>query len=128
MSIHLTDERDFYRPGEMLLATYCPPAKERRPVRALEISVLWFTEGKGEEDLGVHHFERLDFRRDGPIDPNRERRLSVRLPRSPLSYDGVVVKIQWCVRLRVFWSNGKEAVEDVPFRLGAVPAAVEVPK
>ena len=23
-------------------------------------SVLWYTEGKGEEDLGIHHFERLD--------------------------------------------------------------------
>ena len=28
-------------------------------VRAIEQSVLWYTEGKGEEDLGVHFFQRL---------------------------------------------------------------------
>lgn len=28
-------------------------------LRAVEQSVLWYTEGKGEEDLGVHFFNDL---------------------------------------------------------------------
>jgi hypothetical protein len=39
--------------GEVQLAAVAP-----HEVQSLEISVLWFTEGKGDEDLGVHYFVR----------------------------------------------------------------------
>ena len=31
-----------------------------RDVKAVELSVLWYTEGKGEEDLAVHFFDRFE--------------------------------------------------------------------
>jgi hypothetical protein len=46
---------------------------------------------------------------------------STRLPNSPLSYDGRIVKIRWCVRVRVFLPRGVELVEDELFQLGCVP-------
>ncbi|NIP85768.1 MAG: hypothetical protein GTO03_09485 [Planctomycetales bacterium] len=38
-----------------------------------------------------------------------------------MSYDGLIVKIHWCVRLRLFLPRGRELVAEQPFQLGAVP-------
>jgi hypothetical protein len=44
------------------------------------------------------------------------------LPASPLSYDGVLVKIFWCVRIRVFLSRGRDFATQQVFQLGKVPS------
>ena len=92
-------------------------------VRAVERSVLWYTEGKGEEDLGVHHFERLDDAKHVaealPTDT-----ITVRLPASPLSYEGVVVKIRWCVRIRLFFATGRDFVSEHVFDVGDIAPAL----
>ena len=54
------------------------------------------------------------------IDLRRPGRFSTTLPASPLSYDGVIVKIRWCVRVRVFPRQGKEVVGELPFVLGEI--------
>ena len=46
---------------------------------------------------------------------------------SPLSYDGAIVRIRWCVRLRLFIRRGKDFVLEHPFTLGAVPAVPTEP-
>lgn len=92
------------------------------PLKAIEHSVLWFTEGKGEEDLGVHHFERvIDRARLPPTAPSGQ--FSCRLPRSPLSYEGVIVKIRWCIRIRFFFVGGRDYVSEHEFVIGAIPPA-----
>jgi hypothetical protein len=114
-----------YRPDGSLSGAWALAAPLDGPVRAVELSVLWYTDGKGDEDLGVHHFERLSGDEAGAIAPGRLNRFTARLPRSPLSYDGVLVKVCWCVRVRVFWDGG-EACAEAPFRLGDVaPAAAD---
>jgi hypothetical protein len=92
-------------------------------VRAVERSVLWYTEGKGEEDLGVHHFERLDdAARVAEALPTGT--ITVRLPVSPLSYEGVVVKIRWCVRIRLFFATGRDFVSEHVFDVGDIAPAL----
>jgi hypothetical protein len=49
------------------------------------------------------------------------RRFATVMPESPLSYDGVIVKVCWCVRVRVFLTQGQETVAEVPFSFGNVP-------
>ena len=85
--------------------------------------MLWYTAGKGEEDIAVHHFERQVDESSRPLDLRVPHRFATVLPASPLSYDGIIVKVCWCVRLRVFLSQGQEIVTETPFRLGNVPAA-----
>lgn len=91
-------------------------------VRAVEHSILWYTEGKGEEDLGVHYFERI-------VDQERlpPRVLGLRfescLPASPLSYEGMIVKIRWCVRVRYFFAGGRDYVSEHEFVVGGIPPA-----
>ncbi len=48
---------------------------------------------------------------------------ATRLPPSPLSYAGVIVKITWSVRLRLCMRRGKDVLHELAFRLGAVPPA-----
>ena len=115
-----------YRPLDPIAVRYQVEGVADDRVRAIEQSVLWYTEGKGDEDLGVLSFDRIGFatgahrsrrsdddttRTPSPTDvadaasPLATGSLTVRLPVSPLSYEGLAVKISWCVRVRVFFSR-----------------------
>jgi hypothetical protein len=110
-----------YQPGQRLTGRFMVPASQAGAARAAELSVLWYTAGKGEEDLSVHHFERVVDDSSRPLDLRVPRRFATDLPASPLSYDGQIVKICWCVRVRLFLPQGQESVAEIPFRLGSVP-------
>ena len=112
--------------GETLRIEYQIDAVDPQQIVATEASVLWHTEGKGEPDMGIHFFRR--FTREGHADHDLRpmRRMDVCLPNSPLSYDGVILKIRWCVRVRLFLTQGREFVEERPFHLGSVPPAKAV--
>jgi hypothetical protein len=112
-----------YWPGETLAGEYRLESLASDDVKAIELSVLWYTEGKGDEDLAVHEFQRVS-RDDGNwIETRRPARFSTTLPNSPLSYDGAIVRIRWCVRVRVFPRQGKEIMGELPFVLGDVQPA-----
>jgi hypothetical protein len=110
-----------YRPGETLSGEYWCESLGAGLVKAIEVSVLWHTEGKGDEDMAVHAFWRRDSSDDQPLDPQQPERFSTTLPNSPLSYEGQIVKIRWCVRVRVFPYRGKEDVGEKRFCLGGQP-------
>jgi hypothetical protein len=93
-------------------------------VEAVEVSVHWTTEGKGDEDLGVHHFEK-HVRGDGTVPP-AEGAFAAPLPRSPLSYDGVLVKVLWRAHVRVTLRGGRRETGEAFFHLGDVTPAAEV--
>jgi hypothetical protein len=109
-----------YSPGDILSGEYRLESFSLGAIRAVEVSVLWYTEGKGDEDMAVHEFQRLSADDGDWIDPGRPGRFSVALPNSPLSYDGVILKIRWCVRVRVFPRKGKQVVGERAFMLGNV--------
>ena len=111
-----------YRPGDALDFEYRVDGLHTRRIKAVEVSVLWYTEGKGDEDLAVHEFRRLDVAGDYAIDLAEPQQFSTTLPNSPLSYDGSIVKLRWCVRVRAFLHHGKELVGQRGFRLGNVHA------
>ena len=111
-----------YEPGSPLVATYRVGGAAPEAVRAVEESVTWYTEGKGEEDLVVHAFKRI-VDRDAVQTALAGGALETRLPPSPLSYEGVIVKIRWCVRVRVFHAGGRDYVSEHVFEVGAVPPA-----
>ena len=109
-----------YQPGDQLIGRFMVDGTQPWAVRSAELSVLWYTAGKGEEDMAVHYFERLVDEATRPLDLRLPRRFATFLPSSPLSYDGQIVKVCWCVRVRLFLPQGQEASADVPFRLGNV--------
>lgn len=121
--VTLDHNRQGYRPGDVLTGTYAFAQVASRDVLALEISVLWYTEGKGDEDLAVHYFKRFSTSDGDYLDPYAPGRFSTLLPQSPLSYEGVIVKIRWCARARLFLAGGRELTAECPFQLGQIPPA-----
>ncbi len=105
-----------YEPGDDVLVRYDVGGLGIDTLRAVEHSVLWYTEGKGEEDLWVHFFERV-------AKPAVAGSFRVTLPQSPLSYEGVIVKIRWCARVRIFFHGGRDFVSEHVFDIGRVPPA-----
>ena len=128
ISVTFNHENIQYSGGDQLQAHYIVEGVESQGISAVERSVVWYTEGKGEEDLGVIFFERiqLERRKDGTQTSSLSTdhltgALATDLPQSPLSYEGIIVKIRWCVRVRVFFRSGRDFVSEHIFFLGSVP-------
>ena len=122
VTVRLEDRRRHFQPGETLRGEFHIETLQPDQIKAIELSVVWLTEGKGDEDVGLHYFKRYS-----PDEETLDTRSSIDfetsdpLPPSPLSYDGRIVKIRWCVRVRLFLPRGETLVYDEPFQLGSVP-------
>ncbi|MFM8634485.1 MAG: hypothetical protein ACKOEX_06710 [Planctomycetia bacterium] len=109
-----------YQPHDQLAVRYEIMGLGTEQVRAIEQSIVWYTEGKGEEDLGIHLFERItEAERLPPATASGS--FGTRLPASPLTYEGVIVKVRWCVRVRIFFDGGRDFVSEHVFDMGAIP-------
>jgi hypothetical protein len=129
VAIHLDEEKQNYQPGENLSGEYIFEGLSAEQIKAVEVSVLWYTEGKGDEDMAVHAFWRFDPENGDIIDPLRPARFETALPASPLSYEGQIVKVRWCVRVRAFLHRAREVFSQEEFRLGDVsPISAEADK
>ena len=121
VTIKLDSGAHEYQPGRRLSGHFLLEGGQPWSVRSAELSVLWYTAGEGEEDFAVHHFERFVDEASRRLDLRLPHRFATTLPPSPLSYDGRIVKICWCVRLRIYPVDGPELVQEAAFRLGDVP-------
>lgn len=111
-----------YEPQLHLGVRYAIDGVDPKRVRAVERSALWYTEGKGEEDLGIHFFERIEAADKLPSAVPIGS-FAVQLPTSPLSYEGVIVKVRWCIRVRLFFTGGRDFVSEHVFDVGRLPPA-----
>jgi hypothetical protein len=109
-----------YMPGETLDFQYSIKDIPIATILAIETSVLWVTEGKGNEDLGVHCFERITGDSITSHDWKQPKPIRIGLPDCPLSYEGKLLKIRWCIRVRVYLDDGTELVAQEPFYLGTL--------
>lgn len=127
VSIQIQREPPHFSPGEMIICDYQIDAVAKEDLISVEASILWYTEGKGDEDMGVHFFER---RLPADVEENdlrAWRRFETKLPNSPLSYDGDLISVHWCVRVRAFLRQGRQYHHDLKFLLGDVDA-IQPPK
>jgi hypothetical protein len=111
-------------PADVLEFEYTIENVQCGSISAVEVSVLWLTEGKGTEDMGVHYFQRLSGNSLGAIDWSKPQCLKVPLPESPLSYEGKILKISWWVRARFYMNDGTEFLGQEPFYLGTITKAI----
>lgn len=111
-------------PHELLEFEYRVKRVEPDDVDRLEISVMWHTEGKGTEDMGVHLFRSLSGEDLAKVLDQNSHVVVTTLPSSPLTFDGSLLKLQWCVRLRVYLQDGREFTCEKPFHLGHLSSEV----
>jgi hypothetical protein len=121
--LQLDSPRRMYQPLDVLSGQFHLEGVAGAEVQAIELSVLWHTEGKGDEDMSVHFFQRYDSGAGDWDDFRQPHPFSTVLPNSPLSYHGLILRIHWCVRVRTFLARGKELSSEAAFQLGAVPQA-----
>jgi hypothetical protein len=126
--IELDEHPDFFCPGQAISGRYRLNVSESMPtVLALEWSILWSTDGSGDEDQGVHALGLVEPQGfEGVPKPDQWREFGAILPESPLSYDGLIVKVIWRVRVRAVVGKDPEWLGEVPFRLGNVDRARQV--
>lgn len=127
VSCAIKDVEALYHPGDLLLCSYSLDHPTDCELTAVETSVIWFTSGKGSEDVGVHFFERRQQQELEEINRHVKQRLTVRLPNTPLSYEGRLLSLNWCVRIRVFLADGRQLNFDEPFRLGTTRTILDTP-
>ena len=119
ISIQIQRDRPSFEPGEVIECDYQIDAIPAEEIVAVEASVLWYTEGKGGEDMGIHYFERR-LPADAEGDLRQWRRFQTVLPNSPLTYEGSMIKVRWCVRVRAILKQGRQCCFEHAFRLGRV--------
>ena len=122
--IRLLGLQPTYMPQDLLEFEYRVANFQKNSISAVEVSVVWLTEGKGTEDLGVHFFQRLTGNSISASDWSVPQQVQVPLPNSPLSYEGRLLKISWCVRVRFYLNDGTELVAQQPFYLGTITREV----
>ncbi len=120
--LRLDRDRSFYFPGDTLSGEFRIEGLSRVAINAIEVSVFWYTEGKGVSDRGIHAIWQFTTS-ERTFDPRRPQRFCTIVPRAPWSYEGAIVKIRWTVRLRVILRGLPSIVCEVPFRLGDLPPA-----
>ncbi len=123
MTVELCRHDGRYQVGQPLEASWRIGKDTVQEAVGVEASVLWYTEGKGDEDLQVHHFQRWNDAQLQQIDLRQPQAIQCVLPLSPVSYQGTLVRICWCVRVRLFRTGNRESLTQQPFYLvGEVPA------
>ncbi len=88
---------------------------ETDQINSVELSVLWHTEGKGDEDLMVIDYHSLSRQREDWINPHNPGKIETVLPLAPLSYEGQIIKIRWLVRVRMTLVSGEEIIAERGF-------------
>ena len=78
-----------YRPGDVLAGRFSLEGVAPADIRAVELSVLWHTEGKGEEDMSVHYFERVEPHNGEAVDFRAAAPLQHRAAQQPVELRGI---------------------------------------
>ncbi len=92
IGLSIDDSRFAYSPGETLSGTVAWSLAST-PNR-IAVRLLWYTTGKGDQDVGVVEEQELD-------QPQAAERRAFRfvLPTAPHSFSGVLVSLQWAVEV-----------------------------
>ncbi|MFO0798124.1 MAG: hypothetical protein U0804_11670 [Gemmataceae bacterium] len=106
-----------FHPGDELRGAFVLPGGPPADADSVEVSVLWHTSGKGTEDLGVIHFQDWTTAAGTLPELPNPGTFAVRLPNTPWSYDGTLVKIHWVARVRLRFGGAGEVVAEAPFVL-----------
>jgi len=112
-----------FEPGETLRGSYQLVSAELSRLEEVEVTVGWHTEGKGRQARGVEHCQ-VHRTGDGSLDRDGSGKFSAMLPASPLSYDGILIKVCWTVQVRARFSGSGQLDSEKAFQLGHVARVV----
>jgi hypothetical protein len=100
----LRDNRTSYRPGEDVEGAVLWEGNEKPSLA--EVRLLWFTRGKGTEDVEVVATEAFT-----DPQPGDTRTFKLRLPEAPYSFNGKLIALIWAVEFVLEPGNHAERTE-----------------
>jgi hypothetical protein len=106
LTLELADGTTEFRPGEPIRGQARWQLDE--PQEAIEVRLFWYTEGKGERDVGGLETERAE----GP-GLEGSRGFNFEAPRAPHSFSGRLITLLWAVELVALPSGEAERVDIV---------------
>ena len=115
LEILIESDHGLVKPGDMVRGGFRLLTDDPVPVERVELSVLWYTDGKGDMDQGVIHHETLA--KGETLSAQRAFPFKVQLPNEPWSYNGNLIKLHWVVRVRVYPAKGKPWAGEEEFRV-----------
>jgi len=92
LSIELNGSKDTFAPGEQIEGRI-EWGLDANP-KTLELSLLWYTSGKGTRDVSVLHTHRIDS--PGALGSDK---FSFTLPPGPYSFSGKLISLIWALEL-----------------------------
>lgn len=115
-----------FQPGETVSGQSRFMPEDDVTVDKFEVQLVWYTEGRGDQDLNVISSVEggVGLLTAGiPI----ETRFSFKLPDYPWSYKGELLNIIWGVRVLVDPAKGRTFHESVPFVVSPTKATLHPP-
>lgn len=116
LSITLDGDRRAYRPGDRVRGTVSWLV-DGEP-RSVEVHLLWYTEGKGDQAVGVEGSAALAPATEGSAE------FDLAVPAGPWSFAGKLVSLLWAVELAV--EPGIAATRE-PIVVGPGEAPIQLP-
>ena len=92
LSIQLEPDKTAFRPGDSVAGTGSWQLDDQP--KQVELRLLWYTQGKGDEDAGL--VETMTFAQPSPAD---RRPFHFTLPTAPYSFSGSLISLTWALEL-----------------------------
>ena len=114
LDLAFQDGKQQFEPGETLVVE--ASWEVGADTSGLEVHLLWFTRGKGDQDVEVVRTVPVEF-------PARSgsKRITFQLPREPWSFSGKLISLVWAVELVALPSGAADRKEFV-----MAPGATEI--
>ncbi len=94
IDIEIQDNQTSFLPGQTLTGTVRWMCSE--PPKKAALQLIWFTQGKGDEDVGLA--EEVKF--ENPYGSD-EHPFAFQLPAGPYSFSGRLITLAWALELQV---------------------------
>ena len=94
LSIETEEQRTGFRPGETLAGTLRWQLEQ--PTDFVELRLFWFTEGRGDRDVGIARTLRYEH-----VGREGSERFELELPEGPYSFSGRLISLRWALELVV---------------------------
>jgi len=92
LTIQLEPDKTAFRPGDRAAGTVSWQLEDQP--KQVELRLLWYTQGKGDEDAGL--VETMTFAQPGQAD---RRSFHFTLPAAPYSFSGSLISLTWALEL-----------------------------
>lgn len=104
LTIQLEQNKTAFQPGDVVAGTAHWQLEGQ--ARQVELRLLWYTQGKGDEDAGL--VETMTFEQPSLSD---QRSFRFTLPNGPYSFSGSLISLTWALELSIRTGNNCERKE-----------------